>query len=103
MKIGVPREIKSQSQRVAIALGRARFVRNGHVVVIESGEGEGSSIPRPRVHCSQTVIVLCARCRAWASAILKVKGIEASTRCCARGRSCSPTSTWPPHGPAPMP
>jgi len=46
VKIGVPREIKSQESRVAITpAGVNEFVRHGHSVVIESGAGDGSSIP----------------------------------------------------------
>ena len=46
MKIGVPREIKSQESRVAITpAGVNEFIRHGHSVVIESGAGDGSSIP----------------------------------------------------------
>ncbi len=46
MKIGVPREIKSQESRVAITpAGVNEFIRHGHSVVIESGAGLGSSIP----------------------------------------------------------
>ncbi|MDP2013081.1 MAG: alanine dehydrogenase [Actinomycetota bacterium] len=45
MKIGVPRETKSQESRVAITpAGVHEFVRNGHTVLIESGAGSGSSI-----------------------------------------------------------
>ncbi len=45
MKVGVPREVKSQESRVAITpAGVHEFVRNGHSVLIESGAGDGSSI-----------------------------------------------------------
>ena len=45
MRIGVPREIKSQESRVAITpAGVHEFVRNGHSVLIESGAGDGSAI-----------------------------------------------------------
>lgn len=46
MKVGVPREIKSQESRVAITpAGVHELVRGGHVVVVEAGAGAGSSIP----------------------------------------------------------
>ncbi|MFA7324306.1 MAG: alanine dehydrogenase [Candidatus Nanopelagicales bacterium] len=46
MKVGVPREIKSQESRVAITpSGVHELVRNGHDVVIETGAGAGSAIP----------------------------------------------------------
>ena len=45
MKIGVPREVKSQESRVAITpAGVHEFIRNGHSVLIESGAGDGSWI-----------------------------------------------------------
>lgn len=45
MKVGVPREIKSHESRVAITpAGVHEFVRSGHIVLIESGAGAGSSI-----------------------------------------------------------
>ncbi len=45
MKVGVPREIKSQESRVAITpAGVHELVRHGHSVIIESGAGDGSSI-----------------------------------------------------------
>lgn len=46
MKVGIPREVKNHEYRVAITPpGVHEFVRSGHEVVIESGAGEGSSIP----------------------------------------------------------
>lgn len=46
MKVGIPREVKNHEYRVAITpSGVHEFVRAGHEVVIESGAGEGSSIP----------------------------------------------------------
>ncbi|MDO8733159.1 MAG: alanine dehydrogenase [Actinomycetota bacterium] len=46
MKVGVLREVKSQELRVAITpAGVHEFVGNGHEVIIESGAGDGSSIP----------------------------------------------------------
>ena len=45
MIVGVPREIKTLESRVALTPeGVAEFVRVGHVVLIESGAGLGSSI-----------------------------------------------------------
>src|SRR5580692_4322256 len=46
MKVGIPREVKNNEYRVAITpSGVHELVRGGHQVVIESGAGEGSSIP----------------------------------------------------------
>ncbi len=46
MKIGVPREIKSNEYRVGlIPAGVSEYVRNGHEVVVQAGAGAGSAIP----------------------------------------------------------
>ncbi len=46
MKVGIPREIKSQEYRVAITpSGVHELVRNGHEVSVERDAGVGSSIP----------------------------------------------------------
>jgi alanine dehydrogenase len=45
VKVGVPRETKSQESRVAITpAGVHEFVQHGHEVLIEAGAGAGSSI-----------------------------------------------------------
>ncbi|HBJ72764.1 MAG TPA: alanine dehydrogenase [Actinobacteria bacterium] len=75
MKVGVPREVKSQETRVAITpAGVHEFVRGGHEVVIESGAGNGSSISD-----SEFIAAGAAMCASsadvWAQAdlVLKVK------------------------------
>jgi len=46
VKVGVPREIKSQESRVAITpAGVHELVRHGHQVLVEAGAGAGSAIP----------------------------------------------------------
>ncbi|MGH7557382.1 MAG: alanine dehydrogenase [Gemmatimonadota bacterium] len=46
MRIGVPREIKSQENRVALRpVGAEVLTRDGHEVWIERGAGEGSGFP----------------------------------------------------------
>jgi alanine dehydrogenase len=46
MKVGVPKEVKDNEYRVAITpSGVHELVRHGHEVFVESGAGEGSSIP----------------------------------------------------------
>ena len=46
MKIGVPKEIKTDEYRVALTPAGAReLVQRGHEVVVESGAGEGSAFP----------------------------------------------------------
>ncbi len=45
MRVGVPKEIKAEENRVAITpSGVAAFVAHGHDIVIERGAGRGSSI-----------------------------------------------------------
>jgi alanine dehydrogenase len=45
MRIGIPTEIKSNEHRVAITpSGVAALTRRGHVVIVQAGAGEGSSI-----------------------------------------------------------
>ena len=46
MRISIPREIKNNEYRVAITpAGVHDLVANGHEVHVESGAGDGSSIP----------------------------------------------------------
>jgi alanine dehydrogenase len=46
MKIGVPKEIKTNENRVALVpAGAEAFVTSGHEVVVERGAGEGSGFP----------------------------------------------------------
>ena len=46
MRVGVPSEVKNHEYRVACTpAGVHELVRNGHEVLVESGAGEGSSIP----------------------------------------------------------
>jgi alanine dehydrogenase len=46
MRVGVPSEVKNHEYRVACTpAGVHELVRNGHQVLVESGAGEGSSIP----------------------------------------------------------
>ncbi len=46
MKIGVPKEIKNNENRVAITpAGVVNMVKNGHEVLIEKGAGLGSALP----------------------------------------------------------
>jgi alanine dehydrogenase len=46
MKIGVPKEIKTNENRVALVpAGAASLVASGHTVMMEKGAGEGSGFP----------------------------------------------------------
>ena len=43
MKIGVPKEIKAQENRVALTPSAAwQLMRNGHTVMVENDAGSGS-------------------------------------------------------------
>ena len=75
MKVGVPRETKSQESRVAITpAGVHEFVQHGHEVLIETGAGAGSSIP-DKEFIQAGAIILSSAADIWAQAdlILKVK------------------------------
>ncbi len=46
MRIGVPTEVKQQEYRVAMTpAGVQELVRHGHTVLVQSGAGDGSSLP----------------------------------------------------------
>jgi alanine dehydrogenase len=46
VRVGIPREVKSQEYRVAMTpAGVNEFVRHGHQVLVECGAGAGSAIP----------------------------------------------------------
>jgi alanine dehydrogenase len=48
MKVGVPTEIKTDEYRVSLTPAGAReLVEHGHEVIVQSGAGEGSTIPDP--------------------------------------------------------
>lgn len=75
MRIGIPKEIKNNENRVAITpAGAADFVRAGHQVVIEQGAGLGSGFTDGEYHAAGAVVTAQAK-TVWAEAdmILKVK------------------------------
>ncbi|WP_378144021.1 alanine dehydrogenase [Cnuibacter sp. UC19_7] len=75
MRIGIPREIKNNENRVAItAAGARELVRRGHDVLIEAGAGLGSGISDDQYSAAGATIVAEAA-EVWASAelLLKVK------------------------------
>ena len=46
MKVGVPTEIKTDEYRVSLTpAGVRELVEHGHEVIMQSGAGEGSTIP----------------------------------------------------------
>jgi alanine dehydrogenase len=73
--VGIPREVKSHEYRVAITpAGVVELVRRGHVVLVESGAGAGSSIPDGEFTAAGARIAADAD-EVWGSAdlVLKVK------------------------------
>src|SRR6516165_2794836 len=75
MKIGVPREIKNHEYRVAITpAGVHELARSGHEVFVETGAGEGSSLPDEEFTAAGAKIVTSAD-EVWGTAdlVLKVK------------------------------
>lgn len=75
MQVGVPREIKDGEHRVALTpAGVTELVRAGHEVLVESGAGEGSSIPDADFTAAGARIIGSAD-DVWAEAelLLKVK------------------------------
>jgi alanine dehydrogenase len=75
MKIAVPAEVKNNEYRVAITpAGVHELVANGHEVLVQSGAGEGSSIPDEAYRAAGAAITEDAA-ETWAAAdvLLKVK------------------------------
>src|SRR5262245_22495593 len=75
MRIGIPKEIKSEETRVAITpSGVSALVAHGHQVLIEQGAGSGSSIPDDLYRAAGAQILSSAK-SVWEQAqlILKVK------------------------------
>lgn len=75
MRIGVPKEIKDNEQRVALTpAGAAEFVKHGHEVYVEKGAGNGSSF-RDEEYLNQGAKLLDTAKEVWdiAEMIIKVK------------------------------
>src|SRR5919197_1060485 len=73
--VGVPKEVKDNEYRVALTPeGAKELTRAGHEVLIETGAGDGSSIPQHRYERAGATIVPSAD-EVWSSSdlILKVK------------------------------
>ncbi len=75
MKVGVPKEVKNREYRVALTpVGVHELVQRGHEVHIESGAGEGSSIPDEEyVAAGATMLDVAGDVWAAADMVLKVK------------------------------
>lgn len=74
MEIGVPKEIKNNENRVALApSGVHHFVQSGHAVAVETGAGLGSGFSDDQYRQAGAEIVETAR-EAWAKPmVMKVK------------------------------
>lgn len=58
MEIGIPKEVKSQENRIAITPGGIHeFIRYGHQVFVESGAGVGSGLADEQLEAAGAVIV----------------------------------------------
>ena len=75
MRIGVPKEIKSQESRVAVTpAGVHQLVQHGHAVLIEAGAGIGSAISDEAYqHAGATLVGSAAEAWGAADLLLKVK------------------------------
>ena len=73
MKVGVPKEIKSDEYRVAmLPVGALELTQAGHTVLIEQGAGQGSGIADVAYHDAGATIASSAD-EIWAEADLIVK------------------------------
>src|SRR5262249_11477068 len=74
MRIGVPKEIKTQEFRVGMTpSGVAILVSHGHTVLIEQGAGIGSSIPDD-AYVKAGATIVATRNEGWAAdMVVKVK------------------------------
>ena len=75
MRIGVPKEIKTQEFRVGMTpAGVAILTARGHTVLVEQGAGVGSSIPDD-AYVKAGATILASREEVWGTAdmIVKVK------------------------------
>lgn len=74
MRIGVPREIKAEEQRVAITpSGVAALAAEGHQVWVERGAGAGSGIPDAAMRRAGARLAAAREVWARAEMVLKVK------------------------------
>ena len=96
MIIGVPKEIKTAENRIALVpAGAEALAAQGHTVLIEGGAGEGSGFADDLFSAVGATIVSDVD-DVWAKAdmIVKVKEpIAPECRGCGPDRSCSPTIT----------
>ncbi|EME15254.1 alanine dehydrogenase [Rhodococcus triatomae] len=75
MRIGIPRELKDHEYRVALTpAGVRELVAHGHRVLVETGAGDGSSLPDAAYHAAGADIAP-DRTDVWADSelVLKVK------------------------------
>ncbi|MXZ77627.1 MAG: alanine dehydrogenase [Acidimicrobiia bacterium] len=82
MRIGVPKEIKSEERRVALTPGGAtELVKRGHTVLVERGCGSGAGFADEEYAFHGAVIADSAEeVFSWAEMIVKVKEPQAEER-----------------------
>jgi alanine dehydrogenase len=80
MKVGVPREVKSDEYRVAmLPVGAEELTHAGHTVLIEAGAGQGSGIADAQYEAAgATVVAEAAEIWAAADLVVKVKEPQAA-------------------------
>lgn len=96
MKIGVPKEIKNNENRVGMTpAGVAELVKHGHTVYVQHTAGENSGFPDEQyVAVGAQILPTIEDVYATAEMIVKVKEpIEPNTSSSARVNCCSPIST----------
>jgi alanine dehydrogenase len=99
MLIGVPKEIKTNENRVALApAGAEALISQGHTVLMEQGAGIGSGFA-DETYVAAGAQILATADEVWqrAEMIMTVRSRSRwSGRACARARSSTPTSISPP-------
>ena len=100
MKVGVPKEIKTHEYRVGLTpAGVRELAMHGHVVTVERNAAAGIGIPDDAYRAAgATVVDTAAEVFADSRSDREGEGAAAwrRSRCCARGRCCSPICTSPP-------
>ena len=99
MKVGVPTEIKTDEYRVSLTPAGAReLVEHGHEVIVQSGAGEGTTIPDSEYLAQGARIAPdAASVFEEAELVLGVKEPQPQEVAMLRRTiCCSPTCTWRP-------
>jgi len=98
MKVGVPKEIKNNENRVGMTpSGVAELIRRGHQVLVQHTAGEGSGFSDEAYQkVGAQIVPAIEDVYAQADMIVKVKEPSSqNTRWCAKARWYSPISILP--------